>query len=51
MGILDNLEEYIDFDKPSLDVLCFDCGGMFKVSYGVSNPTKQCPKCQGIKRP
>ena len=30
-----------------LDVLCFDCGGMFQVPYGVLNPTKQCPKCQG----
>ena len=26
-------------------VLCFDCGGMFEVSYQTSKPTKQCPKC------
>ena len=30
-----------------LDVLCFDCGGMFQVAYGTKNITKQCPKCQG----
>jgi hypothetical protein len=34
-----------------LNVLCFDCGGMFQVSYETPNPTKQCPKCQGIKSP
>lgn len=28
-----------------LDVLCFDCGGMFKVPYGTKEPTKKCPKC------
>jgi ribosomal protein S27E len=38
-------------DRPMLDVLCFDCGGMYQVAYGVSNPTKQCPKCQEIKTP
>jgi hypothetical protein len=29
-----------------LDVLCFDCGGMYKVEYGTNNITKQCPKCK-----
>ena len=38
-------------EKTMLDVLCFDCGGMFQVSYETANPTKQCPKCQGIKSP
>jgi len=33
--------------KPQLDVLCFDCGGMFQVPYGTKDITKQCPKCQG----
>jgi len=28
-----------------LNVLCFDCGGMFKVPYGTKDLTKQCPKC------
>lgn len=31
--------------KPTLDVLCFDCGGMYQVPYDVPNPTKQCRKC------
>jgi predicted Zn-ribbon and HTH transcriptional regulator len=28
------------------NVLCFNCGGMFEVSYQTSNPTSACPKCQ-----
>jgi Zn finger protein HypA/HybF involved in hydrogenase expression len=28
-----------------LDVLCFNCGGMFQVPYGTKEITKQCPKC------
>jgi len=28
-----------------LDVLCFDCGGMYQVPYGTKEITKQCPKC------
>jgi DNA-directed RNA polymerase subunit RPC12/RpoP len=27
-------------------VLCFDCGGMFEVTYDNPKPTKSCPKCQ-----
>jgi len=27
-------------------VLCFDCGGIFNIEYGVQNPTKQCPVCK-----
>lgn len=34
-----------------LDVLCFDCGGMYQVSYETKNPTKQCPKCSDILKP
>ena len=33
----------------NLNVLCFDCGGMYQVAYGTKELTKQCPKCQGIK--
>jgi hypothetical protein len=29
-----------------LDVLCFDCGGMYQAEYGTKNITKQCPKCK-----
>jgi hypothetical protein len=29
-----------------LDVLCFDCGGMYQVEYGTKDITKQCPKCK-----
>lgn len=29
-----------------LDVLCFDCGGMYKAEYGTKDITKQCPKCK-----
>lgn len=29
-----------------LDVLCFDCGGMFQVPYGTKEPTSKCPKCK-----
>jgi len=36
------LSKAIDINM--LNVLCFDCGGMYKVNYGVPNPTKQCPK-------
>jgi len=26
-------------------VLCFKCGNEFNIDYGISNPTKRCPKC------
>ena len=29
-----------------INVLCFNCGGMFEVSYQTPNPTSACPKCQ-----
>ena len=51
MGILNNFETSLDFDtyevtlKHMLNVLCFDCGGMYKVSYNTPKPTEQCPKC------
>ena len=28
-----------------LNVLCFDCGGMYQVPYETEDLTKQCPKC------
>lgn len=28
-----------------LNILCFDCGGMYQVPYGTTAPTKHCPKC------
>jgi hypothetical protein len=31
-----------------LKVLCFNCGGMYKVTYG-PNPTSKCPKCNALK--
>ena len=51
MGILDNFEASLDLDthevnlKNMPNVLCFDCGGMYKVSYDTPKPTEQCPKC------
>jgi predicted Zn-ribbon and HTH transcriptional regulator len=27
------------------NVLCFTCGGSFKVDFNVKEPTKKCPKC------
>jgi hypothetical protein len=30
-----------------LNILCFDCGGMYQLPYGVPNPTSKCPKCDG----
>ena len=29
-----------------LNVLCFDCGGMYQVPYGTKDITKKCPKCE-----
>jgi hypothetical protein len=43
--------KFMGYTKSMLNVLCFDCGGMYQVPYGVSNPTKQCAKCQGTKTP
>ena len=34
----------------SLTVLCFDCGGSYKVPQGTPNPTQHCPRCdKGVK--
>lgn len=35
----------IGYTESMLNVLCFDCGGMYQVTYGTKNVTKVCPKC------
>ena len=41
---------YNKFAQPTMiDILCFDCGGMYQASYDTKDITKQCQKCQGIK--
>jgi len=37
--------KFIGYTQSMLNVLCFDCGGMYEVAYGTSTPTKACPKC------
>ena len=29
-----------------LNVLCFNCGGMYQVPCGIKYPTRYCPKCK-----
>ena len=31
----------------NLDILCFNCGAIYQVTYGTKDITKQCPKCNG----
>ena len=37
----------LGYTNPMINVLCYDCGGMYQTQYGKEDITKQCPKCDG----
>lgn len=40
--------KFTGYVQPMVNVLCFDCGAMYQVPYGVSSPTKVCYKCKDV---
>jgi hypothetical protein len=38
--------EIMEQEGLMLNVLCFNCGVMFKVEVGTKNPTARCKECQ-----